>query len=155
MAEIVKARFPLDFPLAFISFLWEFLAFIGTIRPSDCLRYFCLPPFVVRHTTNYACSWIPQALPSWLRHRCTTWIGLRHRHGRFSSPYRLPCIAFRKHYNVGPWFCTRFGAQYYPRSLTSHALRLMSPSSAQGLLPVVWLSPYRTGFPPAWCRALL
>ena len=42
-----------------------------------------------------------------------------------------------------------FGAQYYPYSLASHALQLLLPSVAQGLLPVVWLLPFRAGFPPA------
>ena len=37
----------------------------------------------------------------------------------------------------------------HPYSLASHALRRPLPSAAQGLLPVVRLTPFRAGFPPA------
>jgi len=63
----------------------------------------------------------------------------------------LPCFAFRLLEDVGPWvFTLCFGALYYPYSLTSYALRQLFPSVAQGSLPVVRLTPFRTGFPPAY-----
>ncbi len=43
----------------------------------------------------------------------------------------------------------RFGVLYHPCSLTSHALPRQLPAGAQGSLPVVWLLPFRAGFPPA------
>lgn len=70
---------PLGFPPAALP------AISGTIRPSDCLCFLCLPPLVVRHT-------VITGSPQLMQYSCVTWLTLAPAMLHISSPFRLICM---------------------------------------------------------------
>ena len=49
-------------------------AFIGTIRPSDCLLLLCTPSLIVMHTTTDTLRSGSRRLSQLTQHHCTTWL---------------------------------------------------------------------------------
>ena len=147
-----EVRLSLGFPPAALP------AFIGTIRPSDCLCAFCLPSLVVQHTAKFT---PPSAehtgSPQLMQCLCVTWLTLDPGTPRLSLAFStISRVAFRPIHSVGT------PIQYFGAELPSDPITSLSTLGPQHYCCVPktryrWLvRPYRAGFPPAiHCTLLL
>ena len=136
--KAVKGNSLLSTSLRRLCLNW-FHAFIGTIRPSDCLQCSCLPPFVVRipyPTPDTDIAGSPTSCrDSVVQHEQVSDTATV----RDANHIAFPHAAFHVVNRVGQWNFRGFGAQYCPYCPTSHALHPSLLPSAQGSLPAVRL----------------